>query len=69
MAASMRDWIRPIVESELKNALTRFEGKFVPGQRVEDGHRICGPDSVRVQVQKGREVQIIEVSNALLWFS
>jgi hypothetical protein len=67
MAASMRNWIGPLVETELKSALTSFEGKFVPGQRVEDDHRICGPDSVRVRVKKGREVQIIEVRNALLW--
>jgi hypothetical protein len=67
MAASMRNWIGPLVETELKSALTSFEGKFVPGQRVEDDYRICGPDSVRVRVKKGREVQIIEVRNALLW--
>jgi hypothetical protein len=65
MAASMRDWIGPLVETELKSALTSFEGKFIPGQRAEDDHRICGPDSVSVHVKKGQEVQIIEVRNAL----
>ncbi len=67
MAASMRDWIGPVVENELKSALISLEGKSVPGQRVEDDHRICGPDSVSVRIKKGREVQIIEVRNALLW--
>lgn len=63
MAASMRDWIGPLVESELKSAFASFEGKYVPGKRVEDGHRICGPDAVSVRVKKGQQVQIIEVSS------
>jgi hypothetical protein len=65
MSASMRDWIGPLVESELSIALTSFEGKFVPGQKVEEGHRVCGPDTVTVHVKKGREVQIIEVGSHL----
>jgi hypothetical protein len=65
MSASMRDWIGPLVESELNSALASFEGKYVPGQKVEDGHKICGPDTVTVHVKKGREVQIIEVSSHL----
>ena len=62
MSASMRDWIGPLVESELKAALGNFERAYVPGQRVEEGHRVCGPDTVTVHVKKGQEVQIIEVS-------
>jgi hypothetical protein len=63
MSASMRDWIGPLVETELKAALASFEGKYFPGQRVEDGRRACGPDKVTVRVKRGQEVQIIEVSS------
>jgi hypothetical protein len=63
MSTSMRDWIGPLVASELNGALTTFEGNYVPGQRVEEAHRSCGPDTVTVNVKKGREVQIIEVSS------
>jgi hypothetical protein len=63
MSASMRDWIGPLVESELNGALATFEGNYVPGQRVEVSHRSCGPEVVTVNVKKGREVQIIEVSS------
>jgi hypothetical protein len=61
----MRDWIGPLVESELNSVLTSFESKYVPGQRAEEGHRICGPDTVTVHVKKGREVQVIEVGSHL----
>ncbi|PMD33710.1 hypothetical protein L207DRAFT_534975 [Hyaloscypha variabilis F] len=60
MSASMRDWIRPLVESELNSALTGFGRIYVPGQSVQEGSRACGPDTVTVHVKKGREVQIIE---------
>jgi hypothetical protein len=63
MAAAMRDWIGPLVESELKAACTSFERKYFPGRRVEEGHGVCGPDAVTVRVKKRGEVQIIEVSN------
>jgi hypothetical protein len=63
MSASMRDWIGPLVESELNGALATFGGNYVPGQRVEEAHRSCGPDTVAVNVKKGGEVQIIEVSS------
>ena len=62
MSASMRDWIRPLVESELNSALTGFGRIYVPGQSVQEGSRACGPDTVTVHVKRGREVQIIEVS-------
>jgi hypothetical protein len=63
MAAAMRDWIGPLVESELKAACTSFEGKDFPGRRVEEGHVACDPDVVTVRVKKRGEVQIIEVSS------
>jgi hypothetical protein len=63
MAAAMRDWLGPLVESELKAACTSFEGKDFPGRRVEESHAVCGPDVVTVRVKKRGEVQIIEVSS------
>jgi hypothetical protein len=62
MSASMRDWIGPLIDTELNAALASFGGSYVPGQRIEEGHRACGPDTVTVHIKKGREVQIIEVS-------
>jgi len=61
MSASMRDWIGPLVETELNNALTSFQGVYVPGQRVQEGCRAYGPDTVTVNIKRGREVQLIEV--------
>lgn len=65
MSASMRDWIVPLVETELRAALSSFQASYVPGQTLKEGHRVCGPDTLSVRVKKGREVQIIEVSSRL----
>jgi hypothetical protein len=65
MSASMRDWIGPLLESELRAALSSFKASYVPGQTIEERHRICGPDTLRVRVKKGQEVQINEVSSPL----
>ncbi|KAE9366992.1 hypothetical protein N431DRAFT_495347 [Stipitochalara longipes BDJ] len=62
MSASMRNWIGPLVETELHAALTSFEGTYVPGQSVQEGCRACGPDSVTVHFKKGRVVQVIELN-------
>ena len=66
MSASMRDWIGPVVEAELNNALTSFQESYVPGQSVQEGCRTCGPDTVTVNIKKGRQVQLIEVRWSLL---
>ena len=60
MSRSMKNWIRPLLESELRDALASFEGRYLPGQQLEDGHQVCGPDTVSANFRKGQEVQIIE---------
>jgi hypothetical protein len=60
----MQDWIAPFVEKEFCNAYLFFRSTYPPGESVEEGRMVIGPNGVSIRMGKGKVVQVIHVS---LW--
>jgi hypothetical protein len=61
MATVLRAWIASVVKDELTATFEAFEGVYTPGEEIRKNHRRCRPDAAEVHLQKGRQVQIIDV--------
>jgi hypothetical protein len=58
----MQDWITPLAEKEFSNAYLLFRSTYLPGESVEEGRLLIGPNGVSIRMGKGRVVQVIHVS-------